>query len=35
LNGILCIDYLSRLKRNMIVRKVQKITKAQNDPTQL
>ncbi|NCC21276.1 MAG: peptide deformylase [Alphaproteobacteria bacterium] len=25
LNGILCIDYLSKLKRNMIVRKVEKM----------
>ena len=25
LDGILCIDYLSRLKRDMIVRKVQKM----------
>lgn len=35
LNGTLFIDYLSRLKRNMIVRKVQKIRNAQDDPTKL
>ena len=29
LNGVLFIDYLSRLKRNMMIRKVQKITKNQ------
>ncbi len=27
LNGILCIDYLSKLKRNIIVRKVEKMKK--------
>jgi peptide deformylase len=25
LDGVLCIDYLSKLKRNMIVRKVEKM----------
>ncbi len=28
LNGVLCIDYLSRLKRDMIVRKVQRAARA-------
>lgn len=32
LNGVLCIDYLSRLKRNMAIRRVEKLVKSHSYP---